>query len=114
MALTEESKFEKLSPSRKRFLDTVNMIVCRAETAMVGIVRESLSRADDVRSLVQDLFRLEADLLPDAEKQQLGVRVHPLSNPRAIGDLLQQLNAASMICPSTNLTLTCSLLAPQN
>ena len=47
------------------------MIAYRAETAMVGIVRESLSPADDVRSLVQDLFRLEADLLPDAEKQQL-------------------------------------------
>ena len=91
------------------------MIAYRAETAMVGIVRESLSPADDVRSLVQDLFRLEADLLPDAEKQQLGVRVHPLSNPRSnreIGDLLQQLNAASMTCPGTNLTLTYSLLAP--
>ena len=66
-ALPEESKFEQLAPSRKRLLDTVKMIAYRAETAMVGIVRESLSRVDDARSLLQDLFRLEADLLPDAD-----------------------------------------------
>jgi len=29
----EESKFERLSPSRKRLLDTVKMIAYRAETA---------------------------------------------------------------------------------
>jgi hypothetical protein len=106
---------EVVAPSRKRLLDAVKMIAYRAETAMVGIVREVLSRGDDARSLVRDLFRLEADLLPDAEKQQLEVRVHPLSNPRsnrAIEHLLQQLNAAAMTCPGTNLTLTYSLVAP--
>jgi len=79
------------------------MIAYRAETAMAAIVRESLSREDDARSLLRDLFRLEADLLPDAEKQHLEVRVHPLSNPRstrAIRHLLQQLNAAEMTCPA--------------
>jgi transposase-like protein len=115
--LPEESKFEQLAPSRKRLLDTVKMIAYRAETAMVGIVRKSLSRADDARSLVQELFRQEADLLPDGEKQQLEVRIHPVSNPRgnrAIEYLLQQLNAAEMICPGTNLTLVYSLIATQN
>ena len=50
-ALPPDSKFEQLAPSRKRLLDTVKMIAYRAETAMVGIVRETLRRADDGRSL---------------------------------------------------------------
>lgn len=91
------------------------MIAYRAETAMVGIVRESLSRADDARSLVCDLFRQEADLLPDLDKQRLEVRVHPFSTPRsnrAIEHLLQQLNAAEMTCPGTELTIVYSLITP--
>ena len=57
------------------------MIAYRAETAMAAIVRESLSRADDARSLLRDLFRLEADLLPDADKQQLEVEFTPYRTP---------------------------------
>lgn len=114
--LPEESKFERLSPSRKHLLDTVKMIAYRAETAMVGIVRESLKRADDARSLLQDLYRQDADLIPDHAGQRLEVRVHPFSNPRsnrAIEHLFQTLNAAEITCPGTNLTLTYTLLAPK-
>ena len=54
-ALPEEAKCERLAPGRKRLLDTVKMIAYRAETAMVGIIREALSRADDARSLAARL-----------------------------------------------------------
>ena len=114
--LPTEAQFEQLAPSRKRLLDTVKMIAYRAETAMVGIVRETLSRADDGRALIQDLFRQDADLLLDEAKERLEVRVHPLSNPRwnrAISDLLEHLNAAEMTCPGTKLKLAYSLIAPQ-
>jgi len=114
--LPADSQFEQLAPSRKRLLDTVKMIAYRAETAMVGIVRESLCRADDGRSLIQDLFRQDADLLLDEANERLEVRVHPLSNPRwnrAIADLLEHLNAAEMTCPGTKLRLAYSLIAPQ-
>ena len=67
-----------LASSRKRLLDTVKMVAYRAETAMVGIVRESLRRSDDGRSLIQDLFRQDADLLLDESQGRLEVRVHPL------------------------------------
>ncbi|MCH7727608.1 MAG: hypothetical protein IH991_14155 [Planctomycetes bacterium] len=115
-ALPEESQFEQLAPSRKRLLDTVKMLAYRAETAMVGIVRESLSRSDDGRSLIQDLFRQDADLLLDELNGRLEVRVHPLSNPRwnrAIANLLEHLTAAEMTCPGTKLTLAYSLIAPK-
>ena len=115
-ALPPDSKFEQLAPSRKRLLDTVKMIAYRAETAMVGIVRETLRRADDGRSLMQDLFRQDADLLLDEANERLEIRVHPFSNPRwnrAITHLLEHLNAAEMRCPGTKLKLTYSLIVPQ-
>ena len=110
--LPEEAKCERLAPGRKRLLDTVKMIAYRAETAMVGTLREALSRADDARVLVRDLFCQEADLLPDRGSGELRVRVHAFSNPRwnrAIGHLLEQLNAAELMYPGTTLKLTYSL-----
>ena len=107
-ALPEDAKCERLAPGRKRLLDTVKMIAYRAETAMVGILREALSRADDARSLVRDLFCQEADLLPDQTLGELRVRVHAFSNPRlnrAIAHLLEHLNAAELTYPGTKLKL---------
>ncbi|MGB8710855.1 MAG: putative transposase, partial [Methyloceanibacter sp.] len=69
--LPEAEKFQRLAPSRKQLVDTVKMIAYRAETAMASIVRESLARTDDARSLLRDLFRSEADMLPDVEQQVL-------------------------------------------
>ena len=106
--LPEESKFERLSPSRKQLLDTVRMIAYRAETAMAGIIREKLSRHDDARSVLRDLFRATADLIPTPETNELEVRVHSLANPRtnrAIEHLLRELNTASVTYPGTKLRL---------
>jgi len=111
-ALPEEAKCERLAPGRKRLLDTVKMIAYRAETAIVGILREALSRADDARSLARDLFCQEADLLPDQSRGELRVRVHAFSNPRlnrATAHLLEDLNAAELTYPGTTLKLTYEL-----
>jgi hypothetical protein len=51
------------------------MLAYRAETSLVGIVREAMSREDDARVLLQDLFRQEADLHPDESRGQLEVRI---------------------------------------
>jgi Transposase protein len=110
--LPASEKFQRLAPSRKQLVDTVKMVAYRAETAMASIVREVLARTDDARSLLRDLFRSEADLLPDVEQQILRVNVHPMSNPRsnrAIAHLLDHLNAAEFIYPGTSLRLVYSL-----
>jgi transposase len=110
--LPAEEKFEQLAPSRKRLMDTVKMIAYRAETAMGDIVREKLARTDDARSLLRDLFRSEADLLPDMQEDVLTVRVHPMANPRsnrAILHLINHLNAAEFTYPGTNLKLVYQL-----
>ncbi len=81
--LPEAEKFQRLAPSRKQLVDTVKMIAYRAETVLASIVREKLARTDDARSLLRDLFRSEADLVPDLEQEVLRVDVHPMSNPRS-------------------------------
>jgi hypothetical protein len=113
--LPADSKFEQLAPSRKRLMDTVKLIAYRCETAMVGIVRETLQRRDDGRSLMQELYRQEADIIVDTRRSVLEVQVHPFSNPRwnrAIRELLSHLTAAETTCPGTKLTLAYTLTAP--
>ena len=116
--LPAEYKFERLAPSRKRLLDTVKMIAYRAETALANVLREFLSREDDARSLLCDLFRSEADLHPDAEQGVLHVQIHSMANPRsnrAIAHLLRHLNEAELPYPGTNLKLVYSILdTPEN
>jgi transposase len=110
--LPETEKFQRLAPSRKQLVDTIKMIAYRAETALASIVREKLARTDDARSLLRDLFRSEADLVPDLEQAVLRVQVHPMSNPRsnrAIAHLLEHLNAAEFTYPATNLRLVYSI-----
>lgn len=111
--LEAEDKFERLAPSRKRLLDTVKLIAYRSETALTTIVRSTLSREDDARSLVRDLFRSAADITPDLRANELRIGVHSLANPRsnrAIGALLEELNASELTYPGTRLKLVYTLL----
>jgi transposase len=113
-ALDESQKFERLAPSRKRLMDTIKLIAYRAETAMSSILRESLARTDDSRSLLRDLFKSDADLLPDPKAGVLRVHVHTMANPRSnrsIAQLLEHLNAAEFTYPGTNLKLVYSIAA---
>jgi hypothetical protein len=110
--LPESEKFQRLAPSRKRLVDTVQMITYRAETALASIVREELAGTDDAHSLVRDLSCSAADLSPDPDEQVLWVQVHPMSNPRsnrAIAQLLEHLNTAEFPYPGTKLRLVYSI-----
>jgi prepilin-type processing-associated H-X9-DG protein len=111
--LAADDKFQRLAPSRKRLTDTVKLIAYRAETALANIVRETLARQDDARSLLRDLFRVEADLSVDTQSEVLTISVHPMANPRsnrAIEHLLGELNAAEMVYPGTTLNLVYTLV----
>jgi cell division protein FtsB len=113
----EEAKFERLAPSRKRLTDTVKLVAYRAETAMSEILRDDLRREDDSRSLLRDLFRSDADVIPDRAGRVLEVRLHTLANPRfnrAVQHLLDHLNAAESTYPGTEFHLRYSLGDPEN
>ncbi|WP_221900711.1 putative transposase [Bathymodiolus platifrons methanotrophic gill symbiont] len=51
------------------------MIAYRAETAMANLLRETLSRPDEVRSLLRAIIVSEADLIPDHEQGTLTVKL---------------------------------------
>ena len=111
--LSDEHKFQRLAPSRKQLVDTVKMVAYRAETAMSFIVRAQFSQKDEARALLRDLFRSEADLLPDVVAGTLQVTIHGFANPRsnrAIRHLLEQLNATESTYPGTNLRLIYTLV----
>jgi len=83
---------------------------------MMQIMRESLAREYDRRSVVRDLLRTTADLSPDLERGELRVTVYPLSNPRsnrAVSELLTVLNATETHYPGTKLKLMYALIGSQ-
>jgi len=113
----DDAKFERLAPSRKRLTDTVKLVAYRAETAMSNLLREFLRREDDSRSLLRDLFRSDADIIPHGDTKVLEVRIHTLANPRsnrAIQHLLDHLNATESTFPGTEFRLNYALAEPGN
>ena len=90
------------------------MIAYRAETTLVQIVREQMSRTDDGRQLVASLFQTAADLAPDDSSGTLTVRLHHLANrahDEVIRHLCAELNATATRFPGTNLRLAYELVA---
>ncbi len=106
--LPEDARFSKLKTQTKQLVDTVKMIAYRAETAMVNVLRENMTRLDDARQLVLSIYQSEADLIPNHKKQTLTVRLHHQanrSNDRAIQNLCHELNETKTKFPGTDLQI---------
>lgn len=113
--LPEAERFEQLRTQSKHFIDTIKMVAYRAETAMAHVVRETMPRHDDARSLLRNIYRTEVDLLPDEQANTLTVRLHHLatrSADEAVRHLCEELNATDTIFPGTTLRLVYELVAP--
>jgi hypothetical protein len=112
--LPEQERFQRLRVAGKHLVDTIKMIAYRAETTLVQIVREQMSRTDDGRQLVASLFQTAADLAPDDSSGTLTVRLHHLANrahDEVIRHLCAELNATATRFPGTNLRLAYELVA---
>ncbi len=110
--LPEAEQFKQLSTQSKHFIDTVKMIAYRAETAMANLLQETLSRPDEVRSLLRGIYSSEADLIPNHELGILTVQLHHLANhsyDKAIQKLCDELNITETKFPRTNLRLVFKL-----
>jgi hypothetical protein len=95
-------------------MDTVRMIAYRAETAMAGLLVGPTVDFAAARCLLQDLFVMEADILPDPENMLLHVHVHGASRPAAnsaLAQLFSQLNEAQVHYPGTDMRLVYELPA---
>jgi hypothetical protein len=112
--LPEEHKFHSLAPTRRRLMDTVRMIAYRAETAMVPLLLDEHTDSPAARTILQDLFRAAADIVPEPEQQRLRVCVHrsarPVSDRRLLG-LFRELNDAEVLYPGTDMVMRYELVA---
>ncbi len=110
--LPEEDRFKQLSTPSKHLIDTIKMIAYRAETAMANILRQTLSHQDESRTLLEALFKTEADIIPDEKAGTLTVHLHHMANrcsDAAIEKLCAELNETQTIYPGTNLRLILKL-----
>jgi hypothetical protein len=114
--LPESDHFSRLLTERKHFIDTIKLIAYRAETSMASLLRDKLSRADDARALLRQIYDTEVDLIPNLEKKTLTVRLHHLTqaaHDEAVRYLCDQLNATDTLFPDTELKLIYQLGASQ-
>ncbi|MCP4298010.1 MAG: hypothetical protein GY786_20675 [Proteobacteria bacterium] len=112
--LPEQERFSRLSTQSKYFVDTIKMIAYRAETAMVSILRETMSHPDEARSLLRGIYNTEADIIPDKEAGTLTVRLHQMANhcsSESTRHLCDELNATETVFPGTNLRLIYELVS---
>ena len=70
--LPEEDRFRQLATRSKDLIDTIKMIAYRAETMMANILKGTMSHRDESRSLLQSIYTMEANLLPDESNKVLG------------------------------------------
>lgn len=106
--LSDEDKLKFLTNPSKQLVDTIKIVCYRAETAMALTLKEHMSRTCDTRSLLQGIYKNEADLIPDTEKKTLTVRLHHLANhasSESIRHLCDELNKTETIFPGTDLRL---------
>src|SRR5262249_5231573 len=54
--LPADARFDRLSTQSKNVVDTIKMLAYRAETAMAQILRQTMSRHDDARSLLRAVY----------------------------------------------------------
>ena len=112
--LPEEERFQSLCTASKDLLDTIKMIAYRSETAMVNILRESMSRDDDARSFVRCLYQTEGDIIPNEEKGIMTVRLHHMAN-RSFDATAKQLcivlNESETIFPGTKLRVVYEMVS---
>ena len=112
--LPESEKFKSLAKEKKLIVDTVKMTAYRAETAMVGIIRQYMSRKDDARALLRQVFKTEVDIKPDSENKILEISLHNLTNEssdKIIRKLCQEINNTETIFPGTNLRMVTKLVS---
>lgn len=104
-----ECRYNKLKSESKLFMNTIRMIVYRAETAVTNVLAPHYARAtEEIRMLVKEIIKSDADLIPDQVAKTLTVCLHSLSTPRANNaakELCKILNETDTLFPGTSLRL---------
>jgi hypothetical protein len=98
--MPQSCRYNKLKESSKLFLNVIRMIAYRAESAVANVLAPHYARSEEeIRMLVKEIIKADADLIPDQCKKILTIRLHTLSTPRAN-------SAAQKLCTLLNETET--------
>jgi len=102
-----EARYNKLIGESKLFLNIIKMICYRAESAFGQILAAGYKKKlNEMRSLVKNLIKTKADILPDYKNNTLTIALYSLATPRdneAVKQVCQLLNDTETIYPGTNL-----------
>ena len=112
--LPEDEKFKQFRRPVQQFMNALRMIAYRAETALANILCEEWKYPDQSRSLLKEIFKAEANLIPDGKAKTITVRLHPLSNQRqdeAAKILANHLNETETVFPGTDLVMRFELVS---
>ena len=109
-SLEPEQRLDVLSRPTRELLDTLRMIVYRAETALMPPVAAALGQrpGESARCALRALFQTDASLHADPAQGTLRVQFLRLADPahdRALDPLFKQLNDTRTIYPGTQLRL---------
>lgn len=115
--LPENEQFSSLANEKKHIMDNIKMIAYRAETAMANIIKPIMSKTNEARVLIRQIFTTDIDLEPDYKNKKLNVIIHSLSNEKSnkiVRFLCHNLNLTETVFPDTNLTLFYKVVSKQN
>lgn len=112
-SLPEAERPTQLLPLNKMLTDAVKMIAYRSETALVRLLQQHLSKEDEARALVRELFVSSADIAPDDVAKTLTIRIHRMANPahdKAVTALLEEITQQELQHPETGAKMAFELV----
>ena len=112
--LPEDEKFDGVHTERKQFVDTIKMIVYRAETALSSLIKGYTSKPKESRALLAQLFKSSANIKIDKDKRRLYISLHHQPSNRddhALRELCRQLNEAKIVYPGTDIEIVYRVLS---
>ena len=111
--LPEDEKFEGVYNERKQLVDTMKMIVYRAETALASLVKKYTKKPKESRALLTQFFKSNADIKVDNQKNQMHIFIHHQPTNRddvALKALCDILNKTETVYPQTNMKIVYNLI----
>jgi transposase len=103
----ENQTVYRLRREKKHLTDLIKMVAYQAETALLSLIRNDYTRADDEgRTLIQSALKSSGDM--QVNGNELRITLNPLSSPHrtnAIKALCEQLNTTNTVFPGTKLRL---------
>jgi hypothetical protein len=97
------------------FISTIKLIAFRTENMMIRILSERIADYESADSILRDIFKGLADLVPNLEQRTLAIWLRPLAVRRhneALRHLCTELNATGTLFPGTDLRLIYDITGP--